>query len=447
MMPSQVKPNVNTVWASAGLAAPVDAAKQALGFIAEIPEYDDFNGMIQQISAFQKHVNQEGVPGWDALTQYYTGGFTKANGTAYVALQDSLNNAPPALGATNAYWRDLFARVKDFATDTGAANAYVGVYAPVLTLTNGLVVGLKAANANTGATTFNGTAVVGEGHTALQGGEIVANGLCLFQYNSSIGGGSWVLISNTGGAQQVGPATKSNHALQLGQATGRLLRTTIYINVAGVLQSSVDGAAFGVASSTFTKHPDAVFAEAEIQGGGGSGGNAASTSAGNVSAGSGGSGGGWARKRAPIASFNGLTVSVGLGGGVGAVAAGGSTSFGAFLSAPGGPPGSTGANGPATNIPFGVTAGGLGTSGDINARGGMGFYALYSATALSGKGGESRFGEGAASTSGAPTTGTPGISADSYGSGGGGAANGQSVPSNINGGAGKSGVAIIKEYA
>ena len=99
--------------------------------------------------------------------------------------------------------------------------------------------------------------------------------------------------------------------------TGRLLRTTIYINNAGTLQSSVDGAAFTNASSTFTKHPDAVFAEGEVQAGGGSGGNAASTASAQVSAGSGGAGGGYAWKRAVIAAFNGLIISVGGGRGRG----------------------------------------------------------------------------------------------------------------------------------
>lgn len=339
----------------------------------------------------------------------------------------------------------------NFGTDTGAANVYTVAYAPAIpSLVNGLLVRFKAKTANTAGSTFspNGLvakALVGVGLGALQGGEIVANGICTVVYSVTLD--KWVLLESTGGAMQVAPATKSQHAMQLGQASGRLLRTTIYINNAGTLQASVDGGAFTNASSTFTKHPDAVFAEAEVQGGGGSGGNAASTGAGNVSAGSGGAAGGWSFKRAPIASFHGATISVGAGGAAGAVAAGGTSAIGGVISAPGGQPGATGANGAATNIPFGITPGSLGTGGDINARGGMGFFALYSTTALSGKGGASKFGEGGAATSGAPTTGNSGISADSYGGGGSGAANGASVPGTTNGGAGKGGVTILKEYA
>lgn len=119
-MPSQAKPNVNTVWASGGLATPVDSAKQALGFIAEIPDYDTFNGMIQQISAFQKHTNQEGIPVHDLNTPYFTNAFVKGNGTIYIALQDSTGQALPAAGLRNAYWADWLPTSR-FAGLVGAA--------------------------------------------------------------------------------------------------------------------------------------------------------------------------------------------------------------------------------------------------------------------------------------------------------------------------------------
>jgi len=111
----------------------------------------------------------------------------------------------------------------NYASDTGSANTYIAAYSPAITqLVDGAVLRFKAANANTGASTFNPNGigvkpVVGGAHSALQGGEIVANGDAWVQYNSSIGGGSWVLIDNSGGAQQVAPAAQSQHALQLGQ--------------------------------------------------------------------------------------------------------------------------------------------------------------------------------------------------------------------------------------
>lgn len=112
------------------------------------------------------------------------------------------------------------------ATDIGTANAYSANFTPAITTLNeGLTVCIKAANANTGASTFTpapgviSTApVVGAANAALQGGEIVANGDVWLQWNTSVGGGSWVILDSTGGALQISPATKSQHAVQLSQA-------------------------------------------------------------------------------------------------------------------------------------------------------------------------------------------------------------------------------------
>ncbi|MGA8135277.1 MAG: hypothetical protein WCA48_14195 [Pseudomonas gingeri] len=115
-----------------------------------------------------------------------------------------------------------------YALDTGASGTYVASYAPALkALVDGVVLCFKAQNGNTGASTFspNGLTaapIVGAAHSALQGGEIVANGDVWVQWNSSIGTGSWVLIDSTGGAFQVANASKSQHAVALGQLAGAI---------------------------------------------------------------------------------------------------------------------------------------------------------------------------------------------------------------------------------
>lgn len=114
----------------------------------------------------------------------------------------------------------------NMATAGGTANAITATYSPaVTTLSDSTVLLVKAASANTGATTFspNGLTakpVVGGAHAALQGGEIVANGEVCLQYNSSVGAGSWVIIYSTGAAVQVGRASQSQHAVQLSQVAG-----------------------------------------------------------------------------------------------------------------------------------------------------------------------------------------------------------------------------------
>lgn len=109
-----------------------------------------------------------------------------------------------------------------YAVDTGAANAYAATYSPtVTTLTDGMVLEFKAANANTAAATFspNGltaNTIVGGAHAALQGGEIVAGGMVELMWHATLN--SWVLLGCTGGALQVGTATQSQHAVTLAQA-------------------------------------------------------------------------------------------------------------------------------------------------------------------------------------------------------------------------------------
>jgi hypothetical protein len=100
----------------------------------------------------------------------------------------------------------------------------------------------KAVNGNSGACTINdgvGTvALVGGAHTALQGGEIIANGVAWIQWNASIGGGSYVLLFCTGSAEQIVNASKGQHAVPLAQAQA--------------LPASIQGVAASVASNALT---------------------------------------------------------------------------------------------------------------------------------------------------------------------------------------------------
>ncbi|MCE0461561.1 tail fiber protein [Pseudomonas uvaldensis] len=99
----------------------------------------------------------------------------------------------------------------DYAVDTGTTvNAYIATYKPApLSLVDGLVLRFKAARANTGASTFapNGLAarpILGMDHNALQSGEITNGGDVWVQWNSSVGGGAWVMIASTGAIKETG---------------------------------------------------------------------------------------------------------------------------------------------------------------------------------------------------------------------------------------------------
>ena len=107
-MAAQEKPDVNVLWASGGEANPVSAEKQAKGYIAEIPFYDDFNGHMQQLSAFQKHANEQGTPLWDSSTIYPVGGSAKSpvDFNVYKCTNEQSGNPPISVigGPVNSNW-------------------------------------------------------------------------------------------------------------------------------------------------------------------------------------------------------------------------------------------------------------------------------------------------------------------------------------------------------
>lgn len=110
------------------------------------------------------------------------------------------------------------------AEDAGVANAYVVGYTPTIeAVADGMTLQFKAVNANTAASTLNvdglGAApLVGAGHAPLQGGEILAGGICQVAWRASIA--SWVLLRCSGAPLQVAPATRSAHAATMAQAAG-----------------------------------------------------------------------------------------------------------------------------------------------------------------------------------------------------------------------------------
>lgn len=113
--------------------------------------------------------------------------------------------------------------------DTGTANAYTAVNVPPLaigTWVDGAVQQVKIAHANTGASTYapDGLTVIpiyGLGLQPLQGGELALNGTAVLMRATIAGVNSGnpiaVLMECFGGAQQIAPATASQHAAQLQQ--------------------------------------------------------------------------------------------------------------------------------------------------------------------------------------------------------------------------------------
>lgn len=208
-------------------------------------------------------------------------------------------------------------------------------------------------------------------------------------------------------------------------------------------------------SGTYTPTSGMAWCILECVGGGGGGGASSDTIAAQVSAGGGGGGGGYAMIVANAATVGASqTVTIGAAGSAGTVTggvggdggSGGTSSVGSIVSALGGGPGIGGGAG-GVSFPAGG-AGGSGSGGTLNLNGqdGETGVAVYNVRTfgISGRGGNTKIG---------PTT-KPGVvvggnfagtAGGNYGTGGDGAATGQSL-GGASGGAGAKGIVVITEY-
>ncbi|MDR9177898.1 hypothetical protein [Burkholderia multivorans] len=346
-------------------------------------------------------------------------------------------------------------------SDSGSVNAYAAANpVPMTSLptVSGIVQTISVKTTNTGASTYSpdGLAsrpIFGLGGSALQGGEMVANGIAtLVSYvGPLLNGGSlcWVLFECIGGAQQVAPATQAQHAMQLAQATGRLLRISVYRNNGGTLQVSVNGAAFANASNTFSPLSATASVRVRAVGAGGGSGGVPATGSSQYGASAGAQGGAYAEGWYS-SGFSGALISVGAGGAGGAAGAnnganGGSTSFGSLISCPGGL-GTQAGTVVSTSTPLWVGGGAISQSlasgGFVNTgvfSGNNSFGSGTGALAV-GAGGNSPFGSGGITI---PSGGFPGAG---YGAGASGVGIGASTAA-IAGQSGSSGCLIIEELS
>jgi hypothetical protein len=272
--------------------------------------------------------------------------------------------------------------------------------------------------------------------------------------------GLWVIsvpfgatsITSANISQYSGAPFLSNPLLTQLQAPipGRLLRTTIFINVGSTtnIQASVDGGAFA-AQSTWTALAAATRVEVQVQAAGGGGGGTPATGSGQAVASPGGGGGGYGFKTYVGASIPSGPISVtpgigGLGGNGVTGFNGTASSFGALISTTGGAGGGAPAPLAGTQIQGGTVGGAAGTGGDINYAGqaALGSYSIAGARAVAGSGANSMFGVGGCgqqdNTSGSQATG--------FGSGGPGRAQGASAAA-LTGGAGTNGIVVVREFA
>lgn len=115
-MPEISKPTgLSKAWARSGEKREPSDAKKDLGWVAEIPTYQDFNWLDGRQDEAIAHFNQHGIPVWDGGTEYISGkSYAQgSNGNIYAAVATSTNINPvtdtdyshwvPALVIQNAF--------------------------------------------------------------------------------------------------------------------------------------------------------------------------------------------------------------------------------------------------------------------------------------------------------------------------------------------------------
>lgn len=122
-MPNITKPNdLNNVWAATGDIVAPAADYIANGWEAIIPPREYFNWLDNRQDRFNAHVNQHGVPVWDASTEYQAGlSYTKgSDGNLYRAITTNSNINP--VGDSTGAWININDTGLIILTTTGVFN-------------------------------------------------------------------------------------------------------------------------------------------------------------------------------------------------------------------------------------------------------------------------------------------------------------------------------------
>jgi len=320
---------------------------------------------------------------------------------------------------------------------------------------------IGVASGGTGRATLTAHGVlIGEGTAAVNQTTAGTAGQALVSGGASADPAFGITGVNGGGT---GLATLTAHAVMLGEGTSNVAFAApstagLALISAGASADPVFGLPTGAlinvqvftSSGTYTPTTGTNSVVVRAQGGGGGGGGVGASSASQVSVGQGGGAGAYAEGRL-TSGFSGATITIGAGGNGGAAginngSTGGTTSFGASISCPGGIGGQAAgsAAGPAVignQGPSSVATGGsiLNATG---AAGGLGFN-FGIGDSVSGYGASSSFGAGGQSQ---VSTTAAGNAATTKGAGGGGAlsVNGGAAQA---GGNGAAGLIIVLEYA
>lgn len=148
------KPTIKNVWATSGLKVEPSDSKVNTGWIVERPPHQFQNFLQNRSDQFLKHINEAGIPVWDAVTTYTAGKsyVQGSDGFIYKCLVDG-NNQNPVGNATN--WVKTFGDldVQEYAdaAEDSAISADLSAQAAAASQTAAATSATNAANSATAA--------------------------------------------------------------------------------------------------------------------------------------------------------------------------------------------------------------------------------------------------------------------------------------------------------
>lgn len=193
-MPNIVKPaGINQLWAAGGTKVDPGLQKLNIGWVVELPPYQYQNWLDNRQDTFIAHINQHGIPEWDAETEYqgnlsYSQG---SDGMIYKCVTTH-TNFNPVNPLNSPYWARAFETYGSVAVVQNALSAHLTNYATLSGITNPVLA-------------RNNLSVYSRAESDARFAYI--NGAAANKFN-------------------VGIATASTHAVPLGQLSSLLLNAT-----------------------------------------------------------------------------------------------------------------------------------------------------------------------------------------------------------------------------
>jgi len=101
------KPSFNKIWASLGTKTTPPDAKIDEGWVVEKPAFQYENWSQNRQDAYLAHLNQRGIPEWDAEGDYLNGKsyVQGSNGVLYISTDDSIGEDPTTVDSN--FWEPL----------------------------------------------------------------------------------------------------------------------------------------------------------------------------------------------------------------------------------------------------------------------------------------------------------------------------------------------------